>query len=351
MKFTNVIFVFVLFAFGLSFSSCEEDDPLNAADILYVERNGAQTAAQIYGNVSSKNFLLILHGGPGGIGISYRTPLMESRIESDLAVIYYDQRGQGMSQGHLNKDNLSTEEIALDIDALIAVVKQKYGADAEFFLLGHSWGGYLGSYYLINEERQKNIKAWIEVDGAHDFPLMFAEQKILYDSIATQQIALGNSTAFWQEILDKIEDIDVNDLSDSDISYLNGEAYKAEAKLLADGIIRTPSLDISVLKYQFIDYNALTAHSTGQYTNDILTEQGILESSLTEDLQKITIPCLLLWGAYDLVVPPALAESALEHLGSEEKEVVYFDRSAHSPMYYEEAAYITVLKEFLESHK
>ncbi len=347
INFPCVLFLAVV----ICFSSCEQDDPLNTEDILYVERNGAQTAAQIFGNVSSKNFLLILHGGPGGSGITYRTGAMINRIERDYAVVYYDQRGQGMSQGHLNKENLTTEEIAKDIDALIAVIRHKYGSTSQIFLLGHSWGGYLGSYYLLDEARQENIKAWIEVDGAHDFPLMFAEQKTLYDSIANQQISRGNNTAYWEEILDKIAEIDTEDLSEEDIQYLNGEAYIAEGILLRDDVLDIPSIDLNLLKYQYIDYNILTAFSTGQYANDILTDQGLLESSLTEELHKIKIPTLLLWGSYDLVVPPALGESALENLGSEIKSLVFFERSGHSPMYYEELEYVNTLKDFLETHK
>lgn len=341
----------VLLVFSVCFISCEQDDPLNVEDILYVERNGAQTAAQIFGNVASQNFLLILHGGPGGAGITYRTNAMENSIENDYAVVYYDQRGQGMSQGHLNKENLTTEEIAKDIDALIAVLRQKYGAKSQIFLLGHSWGGYLGSYYLLDEKRQENIKAWIEVDGAHDFPMMFAEQKILYDSIAKQQIDRGNNTAYWEEIVENISDIDPEDLSEEDRFYLNGEAYTAEGILLQDDVLNIPSVDLNLIKYQYIDYNILTAFSTGQYANNVLLDQGLLESSLTEELHKIKIPTLLLWGSYDLVVPPALGESALENLGSEEKSLVYFERSGHSPMYYEELEYISILKDFLETHK
>ena len=351
MKFgTGFILISLLASFSLT-TSCEEEDLNNVKDVLYVERNGAQTAAHIYGNAASNNFLLILHGGPGGAGISYKTPLMESQIESDYAVIYYDQRAQGMSQGHINDENLSTEEIAKDIDALIEVIRYKYGTDSQIFLLGHSWGGYLGSYYLLKEERQAKITAWIEVDGAHDFPLMFSEQKILYDSIARQQIELNNHETYWQDILDEIEDIDEDNLSEEDIQYLNGEAYKAEGILLTDNIISNPTLDLSLIKHQYINYNILTAASTGQYANDIIRKDGLLESSLTGELHKIKLPTLLLWGSYDLVVPPSLGASALQHLGSEDKSIVYFERSAHSPMYYEEEAYVTVLKSFLDSHK
>lgn len=350
----NLIKIFprILFlAFAICFISCEQDDLLNTEDILYVERNGAQTAAQIFGNVSSQNFLLILHGGPGGAGITYRTSAMKNSIESDYAVVYYDQRGQGMSQGHLNKENLTTEEIAKDIDALIAVIRHKYGASSQIFLMGHSWGGYLGTYYLLDEKRQENIKAWIEVDGAHDFPLMFAEQKILYDSIAHQQIALGNNTTYWEGLIENISTIDPDDLSDEDIRFLNGEAYTAEEILLKDDVVNIPTVDLNLIKYQYIDYNILTAFSTGQYANGIITDQGLLESSLTDELYKIKVPTLLLWGTYDLVVPPALGESALENLGSEEKSLIYFERSGHSPMYYEELAYVSILKDFLNTHK
>ena len=97
------------------------------------------------GNASDNTFLIVLHSGPGIAGLDYRRGVFMFELEKKYAVVYTDQRGQGMSQGHLNTERIAVSELIKDVEALILVIKEKYGADSSIFLLGHSWGGTLGT--------------------------------------------------------------------------------------------------------------------------------------------------------------------------------------------------------------
>ena len=57
----------------------------------------------------------------------------------------------------------------------------------------------------------------------------------------------------------------------------------------------------------------------------------ILTKPLTDKLQTITVPSLLLWGKYDFVVPPSLGEEMLNELGTPaaDKSLILFERSGH----------------------
>ena len=81
--------------------------------------------------------------------------------------------------------------------------------------------------------------------------------------------------------------------------------------------------------------------------------QEALDNPLSDDLEKITIPSLLLWGRYDFVVAPTLGEEALVKLGTpeEDKSLIIFNDSGHSPMQEEPTLFMNALLDFIEQYK
>lgn len=138
----------------LDFSSCQKQDLSDLVDVLHVRRNNADMPAYIYGNATEKIFLIILHGGPGGSGLEYRIGQYKEDLEEKYAVVYWDQRGQGMSQGNFDQSDITIAEIVEDVEALAITLRHKYGQDIQLFLMGHSWGGTLGSAVLTTENYQ-----------------------------------------------------------------------------------------------------------------------------------------------------------------------------------------------------
>jgi pimeloyl-ACP methyl ester carboxylesterase len=74
-------------------------------------------------------------------------------------------------------------------------------------------------------------------------------------------------------------------------------------------------------------------------------------AAMTGRLDEITVPSLFLWGKYDFVVPPALGESAFSLVSSQDKELVVFERSGHSPMDTEPEGFVVAVEGFVERNK
>ena len=53
----------------------------------------------------------------------------------------------------------------------------------------------------------------------------------------------------------------------------------------------------------------ITSYFSGAATSNLLFDE-IEKTEMTDQLYKINIPCLFLWGKYDIVVPPQLAKDA-----------------------------------------
>ena len=335
----------------LILSSCQQKEDLAQLDVtIHVRNDGADMPVYIRGNMNSKVVLLIVHGGPGGNGLEYRDGPWTVDLESKYAVAYWDQRGQGMSQGQYDKSVVTVDQMVDDMDAVIKVLKAKYGSGLNVFALGHSWGGTLTAKYMTTENLQHNLKGWIESNGAHDIPKLNIEATKMYIQVAQEQIALGNHVSDWQGILDWANTIDTTNITNDISGEINSNAFKVEEWLTDDGVMQKGEEGGNETSFFFGPTNALTSLLSGNATSSLLLNE-VEATALTDQLSKVTIPVLALWGKYDFVVPPALGYDTFNKVSSASKKVVVFDRSGHSPMSNEWRPYTDEVILFIETHR
>ncbi|EDP70833.1 hypothetical protein FBALC1_08738 [Flavobacteriales bacterium ALC-1] len=326
--------------------SCSNDiDFNNLNDTIFVRHRNADMPAYIHGNGSEKVFLIILHGGPGGIGLSYRSSTIKSDIEKECAVVYFDQRGSGMAQGSYSESGISIDIMAEDILALVKVIKHKYGNDSRFFLMGHSWGGTLGPATLLKD--QSDFLGWIDVDGAHNTQGMYLEYIANFNRVALEQIEAENDIAYWESVLNLINTI-APEYNLDDVQRLNSEAFEAEAVLHDAGLINSEAGGGDNIIF---NYTPLTILWNMQNTQSILDSDLFQNINFQDRLSEITIPSLVLWGRHDMVVPIKFAQDSYDNLGSIEKELVFFENSGHSPMSTEPDLFAEKVIEFINQNK
>lgn len=94
--------------------------------------------AQVFGE-ATQPVLIVLHGGPGA---DYRYLLGLQALSGQRRVVFYDQRGTGLSP-RVPADTISVEQYLGDLDALAQRISPGQPVD----LLGHSWGAMLASAY------------------------------------------------------------------------------------------------------------------------------------------------------------------------------------------------------------
>ncbi|MCK0131376.1 alpha/beta hydrolase [Flavobacteriaceae bacterium F08102] len=342
----TVVFLFTLI---LCLTACSDSENLgNLDDTFFLRRANADMPVYVHGNGSEKVFLLLLHGGPGGAGLNYRAGTIKNEIEKKYAVVYYDQRGSGMSQGSYNKNGISVDIMVDDVLALVKVIKHKYGDDSRFFLMGHSWGGTLGTATLLKD--QHLFKGWIEVDGAHNPSGLYYEYINLLTKTAHEQIAEGHHIEFWEKVLKDVQNVDQHKINLDDFYILNSTAHQGEVRLANDHVIYQANFDDG--NAFLFKYNLITYFSNRFQTGDILSNKGMWKTlDFTSRLHEITIPSLLLWGKHDLVVPLKFGQEAFQKLGSTSKRLVVFENSAHSPMAMEGDDFAREVLQFMDAYK
>lgn len=335
--------ILTLFTTTLLFGCAEEVELRdNTEEVFYVRNEGADIPAFVYGNTNSKTFLIVMHGGPGGSGLEYRDTKMEE-IEAQYAVVYTDQRGQGNSHGHYTTDEVNIAQMVDDLKGLINTLKYRYGDDISVFMMGHSWGGTLGTAFMVTEDHQFMLDGWIEANGAHDIPLLNQAAISMFINIGEDQIAQGKNVDKWTEIVDFAKGTDSLNLTYDDSGSINSFGFEAEG--LLDEVITTEESTYLPNRNHLL-FSAWSGNVTASQL-----DQEVERTSLTDQLEKIEIPTLLLWGKYDFVVSPRLGFSAYENISSEEKELVIFENSGHSPMVNEPDKFNQSVISFIEKHR
>jgi len=123
----------------------------------------------IHGHAKAQAPLIIIHGGPG-LSSGYLEPLEE--LETNRAVIFYDQRGSGRSKGEISENSLSIQAQLTDIESI-----RKFLSAERISILGHSWGGFLAMHYAISypDRIEKLILSNSMPASSDDSLLFFAE--------------------------------------------------------------------------------------------------------------------------------------------------------------------------------
>ena len=329
------------------FAGCQKTDLAGLNETIYVKNKGADMPVYVRGNGASKCFVVLVHGGPGGNGLEYSIGKSQELMEEEMAFAYWDQRGQGMAQGHYSSAELTVSQMADDLKAVVLTMKAYYGDDSKIIIMGHSWGGTLGTKFMIDPNNQNLVAGWIEADGAHDIPKLNVSGVKLFRKVAAEQIAEGNSTDKWTEILNWANDINTNSISVAEGGEINEKAYEAEELLLNDGVLASGDDSYAPL---LSPTNLFTSSLTGNITSRVLDPE-VESTSLTDSLFKITVPCLFLWGKYDFVVAPQLGFDALNKVSSVDKQLIIFQESGHSPMANEPEIFAQVVIDFVEKLK
>lgn len=135
-----------------------------------VEGETYQTWYKVIGDIKNSKSgrpLVTLHGGPGSAHY-YLLSLADLASTHGITVIFYDQLGISNST-HLPdkpKDFWKPELFMDELENLL----QALGIQDDFDLLGHSWGGMLGSQFAATRE-PKGLKHLIISDSPASMPL------------------------------------------------------------------------------------------------------------------------------------------------------------------------------------
>mgnify|MGYP001585771511 CR=1 FL=1 len=113
----------------------------------------------VRGEKKSNPVLLFLHGGPGSAEISFAREF-DRQLEKEFVVVNWDQRGSGKSFSLPLPSDISIERFLSDTNELILLLQKRFGVK-KIYLVGHSWGSYLGA--ITAHRHPENLYAYIGI--------------------------------------------------------------------------------------------------------------------------------------------------------------------------------------------
>jgi len=120
--------------------------PGSIAEVAYRQLGGFDQWVMIRGESAANPPMIFLHGGPGWAETRFFRRFNAS-LETCFTIVYWDQRGAGMSYDpSISASSMTVEQFISDLDEVVDFVCERLGRP-RVAILGHSWGSVLGPLY------------------------------------------------------------------------------------------------------------------------------------------------------------------------------------------------------------
>ena len=291
-----------------------------------VRIGGIDQWVSIRGNDPRNPVLLMLHGGPGWVSMPISW-YFQRGWEEYFTVVQWDQRGAGKTYAGHDPEaiapTMTLERMVADTEEMAAWLRREFGRE-RIFVLGHSWGSYLG--LELAQRRPQWLHAYIGMGQMTNAPeserrgWAFAMQAARRD---------GNATA---------------------VAELQALAPYAQG----DGAV--PLADLEAQRKWLNHYGGMVHNRTGgqaeaaaialspEYTDADLAKvwdanafsmDRLLSDVLTLDMtrvRRLEVPLVLFLGRHDHNVSSSVAAEWFEQVEAPSKQLVWFEHSAHEVM-------------------
>jgi len=270
--------------------------------------------------------IVLLHGGPGSTHHDFHPAFSEA--SKFARIVYYDQRGCGLSDHIPGDDGYSVEQAADDLDKL----RVQLGIE-KWVVAGHSYGGFLAQYYTTLYP--ESVLGLVIICGSTGLHFMDVSRQYDY-------LTLEERSTMWRlgsEIRDAGKE---KGLSDRDImaltvynNYLNGDwkrqsFYRPSIEGIARIALYNWDHDLELNFNRQMSRSAKSISLAGAFTNS-------------------PIPTMIMESVWDLTWSEA--KTMVLAKNHPNAGLVVFSKSAHAPYDDEPQAFFNSLKKFVTSIK
>jgi len=289
----------------------EKPFPYNSEDIsFYNDVDKITLAGTLTTPKNKKNFptvILISGSGPQNRNeeIMNHKPFLvisDFLTRNGIAVLRYDDRGIGKSEGDYSKAN--SKDLSRDTEAAIKYLKsRKEINNNKIGLIGHSEGGLIAPMIASNS-KDVGFLVLLAGPGLKGEELLLLQKKLTEQKSGINEIVVNKSQQIFKGAYDIISTYKGNDekLRNMLKEYFNQKFNNEIGENQLNSLIQ--SLTSPWMKY-FIKYNPSTA------------------------LEKIEVPLLALFGKNDLQVPAIENSKVFEEVDNKNIEIVQLDNLNH----------------------
>lgn len=276
----------------------------------------------IRGRDRSNPVVLFLHGGPG-MPMMYLAHKFQRPLEEHFVCVQWDQRGAGKSYSkNVPVESLTVEQILSDAFELTELLRKRFEKE-KVYLIGHSWGTYTGM--LLVERHPELFEAFVSIGQVVDET---RSREIADIFIKEQAQKRGNEKA-----LDEMAK-DPDGFREKWLFAFGGELYGETSY--------TPFIMAGLKSPEYGLFDIQKVARGSNFSSKYMVYDAI-EGTILQNIHSIDIPVYFFTGRHDYTTPFELIELFYEQLKAPQKQLIWFDKSAHFPFYEEPKRFAQIM--------
>lgn len=310
--------------------------PGSISEKMYLNINGVKQGMFIKGKNIKNPVLLYLHGGMPDYFLTEKYP---TGLEDDFTVVWWEQRGVGISYSpEIPRETITNEQMIADTLELTNYLRRRFEKE-KIYLMGHSGGTFFGIQAVA--QAPELYYAYI---GVAQMSNQLKSEKQAYDYMLQQYRANENTS-----MVRKLEAAPVT-LSDGiPHAYL----LIRDQAMHSLGIGTTHDMDsiltgIVLPSFQSRDYTLAEKIRTwrGKALSGVSTLwTEVIATDLSKQVSEFDIPIYFFEGIYDYTCSYTEAKSYFDQIKAPIKGFYTFEQSAHSPIFEEPEKAQKILQE------
>lgn len=289
--------------------------------------------------IKSKNIdnpiLLFLHGGPGNPEYLLQKKY-NINLEDFFTVCWWDQRGSGLSyNASLANEQMTLDLMVTDTVEITNYLKKRFRVD-KIYIMGHSWGSFLGINVVSNYPEL--YKAYI---GIGQVTNQFESEKLGYKSMLKTAKATGDI-----KTVNKLKKYNLTNPDAITTKYLMLRSSIMGKQ--GNGVFHDGTLAKNMLKDIILDNEYSLSGKYGYLMGSLKSLKYPLNKSqyttnLMVKITEIEIPVYIMHGIHDRQVSYSLSLDYFDKLKAPSKKFYTFENSAHSPFMEEKIKFIKII--------
>ena len=303
-----------------------------------VQLGGITQWIRVRGADASNPVLLLMQQGPG-LPIINDARRMEHllRLEEAFTVIYWDQRGTGLSSPSLRKNShqfeISVTRMVDDTVTLLELLRDRFGGKT--LIAGFSFGATFAAYAAV--QRPELVAALVAAGMDIDVP---AAENNAYAFAVDAARQRGNRRAIRQ-----LEAI-------GPPPHTTRKQFTTRARWAINFGGVTTNANFSSLLRELVlslvrspDYSPADVIRTlrGMSASQAALLPELAATDLVRTMPRLDVPLVMAQGRLDQVAPGAAAQRFHDSLTAPSKQLVWFESSAHTPHLEEPAKFRDLL--------
>jgi pimeloyl-ACP methyl ester carboxylesterase len=310
--------------------------PLSISEKDFVDINGVEQGMFIKSKDRRHPVLLYLHGGMPDYFLTRRYP---TGLEDLFTVVWWEQRGSGLSYGAaMPPESMTLEQMISDTLEMTEYLRRRFGQE-KIYLMGHSGGTFIGV-----QAAARAPQLYYAYIGMAQMSNQLESEKSAYEYMLGRFKESGDA-----RMVRKLEAAPVTTAEGTPGKYLAlrdiamhglGIGTTHDMKSVISGIF-LPSL--TSREYTLTEkINMWRGKSRSGVS---LLWDKMLSTDLAKEVPELAVPVYFFHGIYDYTCSYAEAKSYFERLKAPVKGFYSFEHSAHSPLFEEPERARKILQE------